>query len=403
LLKRGRWSTLSETSLHIAHLMRSASRDNAGVFVAASGMSRALAQYKGLEQAVFAVRDEYTLADRVQWGDIPVHAFPMLGPGAFSFAPGLDRAVRNFKPHIVHQHGLWTYSSLVARRGSRRNGARVIISIHGMLTSWALQHSAQRKKAALWLYEQDNLNAADCIHALTLAEVEEIRAIGVTAPVCLVNNGIDLPELSVADSVNRNEKGKRELLYVGRLHAIKGILELLHGWGLYKERLGAVKGNKWHLKIVGWGEDTYRIKLQAAVAELGLESSVEFAGPKFGDDLLAAYQGADAFILTSHSEAMPMTVLEAWSFGLPVIMTPDCGLSEGFTRGAAIKTSTSPKEIAEVIAEVTQMSQATRHKMGRAGRELVEEHYSWQSAARSIADVYNWLVDSGSKPDCVVT
>ncbi len=364
---------MPEKPLRVAQLMRSASRSYAGVFVAARGLSLALARDPNLRLEVFAVKDAHTETDRPQWESIPVHGFPMLPLAAFSYAPRLAKAVQYFQPHIVHQHGLWTYPSLVARRLAKRSRARVIVSVHGMLTPWALQHGARRKRVALWHYERKNLASADCIHALTPIEVDEVRAMRIQTPICVIPNGVETPATTSHKHDRERAPGSRELLYVGRLHAKKGIQELLQGWALYK---AGAEGEEWRLKIVGWGEDEFRDKLRAAVAELGIGSSVEFAGPKFGDDLLTAYAQADAFVLTSHSEAMPMTVLEAWEFGLPVIMTPDCGLLEGFDWGAAIRTSVAPQDIAGAIAALVRMPQEARHEMGRTGRALAQERHS---------------------------
>lgn len=245
---------------------------------------------------------------------------------------------------------------------------------------------------ALWLYERKNLASADCIHPLTPIEVDEVRAMGIQTPICVIPNGVETPATTSHKHDRERAPGSRKLLYVGRLHAKKGIQELLQGWALYKAGAGGAEGEEWRLKIVGWGEDEFRDKLRAAVAELGIGSSVEFAGPKFGDDLLTAYAQADGFVLTSHSEAMPMTVLEAWESRLPVIMTPDCGLPEGFARGAAIRTSVAPQDIAGAIVALV-----------RAGRDLVEKRYSWQSAARSFPAVYSWLAGHGQKRDCVIS
>lgn len=125
---------MPDSPLRVAQLMRSASRSDAGVFIAASGLSRGLAEYADLNLEVFAVEDEHTAADLPQWNSIPVHTFPIRPPALFSYAPGLAKAVQDFKPHIVHQHGLWTYPSLVARRLAKKSRARVIVSVHGMLT-----------------------------------------------------------------------------------------------------------------------------------------------------------------------------------------------------------------------------------------------------------------------------
>ena len=386
--------------LRVAQLMLSASRKNAGVFVAASGLSRALDQRPDLSLEVFAGRDEYTEDDRTQWRDIPVHTFPMQPPVSFGFALGMAKAVRDFNPHILHQHGVWAYPSLITRKLSKKKRTRVLISVHGMLTPWALRHQAWKKRLALRLYEKRNLADADCIHALTVAEVDEMRNLGFRAPICLIPNGVEV--VKTIRGRKKDTTGSRILLYVGRLHPIKGIEELLHGWAIYIKGVDGGGTQKWHLRIVGWGEDEFQNRVNVLVTELGVGESVEFVGAKFGDDLLAEYSGADAFVLTSHSEAMPMTILEAWANGLPVIMTPECGLPEGYDEGAAIKTSVAKQDIAAAISAVVLMSAKERHNMGRAGLKLVEERYSWQSVARSFTAVYDWLAGQGPKPDCVI-
>ena len=58
--------------------------------------------------------------------------------------------------------------------------------------------------------------------------------------------------------------------------------------------------------------------------------SVVFLGPQFGEAKAACYRNCDAFILPSFSEGLPMVILEAWAYGKPVLMTPQCNLPGGF-------------------------------------------------------------------------
>ena len=225
--------------------------------------------------------------------------------------------------------------------------------------------------------------------------------LGFVGPVCVIPNGVDLATIKPARVQAHSCPHRNELLFLGRLHSKKGVLELLRGWELFCAK-SSKSGDVWHLNIVGWGEQAYCKQLELTVAELGVSDSVYFAGPKFGDELWAAYAQADAFILPSHDEGMPMAVLEAWASGLPVIMTPQCGLSEGFASGAAIETSTHPEDIAEAIATIARMSSAARRKMGRAGLDIVKERYSWTNIAATFRLVYMWIAGCGPIPDCVV-
>lgn len=393
----------SETIIRVAQLMRSASRDNAGVFASAAGLSNALAEIRRFDLQVFAVEDSHTQVDLPAWREIKVNSYRMLPPRAFSFAPELIKGVMSFHPQILHQHGLWSYPSLVTQRIVRRGEPRVVVSIHGMLSDWALRHRGFRKQAALWLYERANLIHADCLHALTEQEVEAIRRLNINTPVCVISNGVDLADCSGPGVRSKTGGDRFELLYVGRLHPVKGVEELLRGWSLFISRAGHGGHDHWRLRIIGEGEEAYASSLVELAKRMGVADSVKFAGPKYGKDLNAAYAQADAFILVSHSEAMPMSVLEAWAAGLPVIMTRACGFTEGFQKGAALKCSSNPDNIAKAISEMVNMDESRRRQMGRLGSHLIELRYNWRCAAQSTAAVYQWLLGLGPKPECVIS
>jgi poly(glycerol-phosphate) alpha-glucosyltransferase len=134
--------------------------------------------------------------------------------------------------------------------------------------------------------------------------------------------------------------------------------------------------------------------------ELGLDAAVQFTGPVFGSEKARLLHAADAFILASHSEGLPMAVLEAWSHGCPVLMTGACNLLEGFSAGAAIEITTDPAMMAPVIA--ASLADPNLPRLGVAGRRLVTERFSWDRVGRDFADVYSWLAGHGPRPDCVV-
>ena len=103
------------------------------------------------------------------------------------------------------------------------------------------------------------------------------------------------------------------------------------------------------------------------VRQQGLER-VHFLGPQFGGEKLATYAAADAFVLPSVSEGIPMAVLEAWSHGLPVVMTKECNLVEGFSAGAALEIGTGSPEIHVGLDLLFRMSVEQRQTMGKHGR-----------------------------------
>jgi glycosyltransferase involved in cell wall biosynthesis len=114
-----------------------------------------------------------------------------------------------------------------------------------------------------------------------------------------------------------------------------------------------------------------------------------------------AFRNAAGFILPSYSEGLPMTVLEAWSRGLPVLMTAECNLAEGFTAGAALPIKTEPHAMANSLVEFLAMSDGERRAMGAAGRRLVENRFSWARVATEMHAVYKWVLGSGPRPSFV--
>ena len=98
-----------------------------------------------------------------------------------------------------------------------------------------------------------------------------------------------------------------------------------------------------------------------------------------------------------------MAVLEAWAYELPVIMTPQCNLPDGFEAGAALRAESEPESIAEALAELFTMSEQERSAMGRQGRNLAERNYSWNRIGREMVAVYEWVQGQGPKPGGVIS
>lgn len=128
---------------------------------------------------------------------------------------------------------------------------------------------------------------------------------------------------------------------------------------------------------------------------------VEFVGPVFGDRKDELYRSSSAFILPSHREGLPMSVLEAWSYGLPVLMSTECHLDIGFRVGAAVRVEPDVGSIELSLRDLFSRTHAELQSMGEKGRRLSASEFSWESVADEFAGVYEWLL-GGVKPDYVV-
>lgn len=368
--------------MRVAQLSRSASRLNGGIFYANADLFRALVPFRGdaLEMAVFGGRDEFTEKDSTHLAPWPCHTKQIFGPSGYAFCPGLNASLRAFAGDLLHLHGLWAYATWQAGKfGTQRNKA-VLVSPHGMMNAWALKHSSLKKRLIASLYERRVLLRATAFHALTQAEAAEIREFGYTGPIAVIPNGVAIPDQHL---VQWPSGGPRKLLYLGRLHPKKGLRELIRAW----KRSAASRGD-WELCIAGWDEIGFGAALRQEAEGC---TSIRFLGPLWGDAKQQAIQASQAMILPSHSEGLPMTVLEAWSYGRPALITKACNLPEGFAAGAAMEIKHDDHGIAAALDKLADMDEAKLVAMGEKGRLLVERNFSQTSVAGAMFSLYQSL------------
>jgi glycosyltransferase involved in cell wall biosynthesis len=228
-----------------------------------------------------------------------------------------------------------------------------------------------------------------------------VRAFGAKAPIAVIPNGVQLPEAGGDHKLRLSwlpDDGRRTLLYVGRLHPKKGLMETLDGWSIVTDRCPELAA-RWRLVIAGWDDGNHAESLVTHARSLGL-SDVMFPGPVFGEEKDSLYAHADAFILASYSEGSPMAVLEAWAHNLPVFMTRGCNLPEGFAEGAAIEITTDPQDIAKTLFSYLGTSDLA--EIGKRGHALVQKRFSWPTIAKDLQAVYAWLAGRGQRPECVM-
>jgi len=390
--------------MNIGVLTASISRRAGGLFEAVRFLARNV-RHAGCGVKVFSTVDDFSDEDSGQWSDFDLHVLPRSGPKSFGYAPGLSRNLDRNNLELIHTHGLWMYPSVAALRWSKRWGMPLIISPHGMLDSWALRNSPWKKRLAGMLFEQAHLRRAACLHALCRAEYEAIRTYGLPNPVAIIPNGVDMPDLNhillppqwaVDFPVD-----SRVLLFLGRIHPKKGLENLLYGWDKAR-RLSSNSTLSWQLVLAGWDQGEYQAQLEGLAEQLDMRENVHFIGPQFDKMKEETFAYADAFILPSFSEGLPMAVLEAWSYRLPVLMTPQCNLPEGFESQTAIKIECTPESIAAALIGLFDMPEEERLAMGNRGRALVEKKFSWPTVAAQMCSVYEWVVNGGLHPQCVV-
>lgn len=370
-----------------------------GVFFVIRDVANRL-QRRGVAQLLFGLRDAAFAADRAQWRVEDIQVFDGTGPSTYRVSPALLRALRGARLDVLHLHGIWNFTSLAAFLWRRATGRPLLISPHGMLDPGALLFSPMKKRVAAALYEAANLRGASAIHALNEAEAEAVRAFGIAGPIAIIPNGVDLPSAADLAARDWSEGGARTLLFLGRIHPKKGVQELIAAWRILVDREPAL-ATRWRLVIAGWDDGGLLDQARQQVSALGLDAQIALPGALFGAAKAAAFAQAHAFILPSRSEGLPVSVLEAWAYGLPVLMTAACNLPAGFAADAALCIETEPAALADALAGVLATDSARLRAIGANGRVLVERDFTWERAVDAYAALYRWLAEGGDAPPCV--
>lgn len=382
----------------------SVSRNAGGLLPVLIAHAQRLQKDHGCNVEVLGLHDAHTDADHAQWQPLIPKTFPVTGPRAFGYAPALVSALRDGSFDLVHTQGIWMYPSVAANAWHRRTGKPYIISPHGMLDPWALANARWKKQLAAVLYERKHLRHAACLHALCPSEAQSIRGYGLTNPIAVIPNGTELPATDFRNAPPADVPGlpanRRVLLFLGRLHPKKGLPALLRAWSVLA-RNKTPDFDNWSLAIAGWDQGGHRAELETIVKEEGLGNAVHLLGSRFGAEKEALLRRADAFVLPSQSEGLPMAVLEAWAYRLPVLMTEACNLPEGFTAGAAARIDLEPAAMAAALGAFLSQPDDARKAMGAKGRALVEERFTWEKACESLYAVYRWILGGGAPPPCV--
>jgi glycosyltransferase involved in cell wall biosynthesis len=303
---------------------------------------------------------------------------------------------------LVHSHGLWSGANIASSIIARKQNIGHLITIHGMLKPRALCQSRWKKKLAGWICQNKSLHDAVCLHATALQEYESIRIYGLTNPVAIIPIGIEVQDYSC--DLDRSQidmrwpevQGKHILLFLSRIHPIKGLLNLIKAWSRLKKI-----HRDWHLIIAGPDEDNHLVQVQMLINKTGVLNSVTFTGPVYGDLKKNLYAACDVFVLPTFSENFGIVIPEALASGKPVITTKGTPWQElqTYRCGWWIDIGIEPLEAA--MKEALNLSDKQRQEMGLRGRKLIEKNYSWPQIAVEMVDVYKWILGQGNKPDCV--
>ena len=324
---------------------------------------------------------------REQGHDPRVYAVLTLGPlgermraEGFAVQPNVGRhlpeATRNFyrifkesRPDVVHLHN--PTPAIYAAPAARMAGVPSVVSTRHSLVAPPRRVVAELKYAVA-------AACCDWIAGICDAAVKNLRSIhSIPArKIVRVYNGAE-PLRRVAKE-DWPAKNGFTLLYAGRLAPVKNHALLLNAFH-------AALGSMPELRLWMVGDGSERVALENLAGQLGIAAQVTFWGQQL--DVAPFFSAADAFIMSSHSEGLPMSLLQAFSLGLPAIVTDVGGIAEVVRLAQAGFTVTDAAGMAAAILRLAGDA-AEQEQLSKNAEAAFHERFTLPAMAAAYMDLY---------------
>ena len=420
--------------MKILHIVPGLDPKSGGPTRSITGLCRGLA-LRHVDTHLYVVSPEHEL-----WNPSGVSLHKGQGARWPFFRKELVSVILQERPSIMHLHGLWMALNHEGVRLATRHDIPIMVSTRGMLDPWALDQKPFKKRLAMGLYQRRDLARVACFHATADQEARNIRAQNVAQPVCVIPNGVDLPQTLPKRRCRAD--GRKTALFLSRLHPGKGLMDLVPAWS-------ASAPSGWVMRVVGPDVCGHKAEVVSEVDRRGLQNAFEFIGELDDSEKWQEYVNADLFVHPSHSENFGISIAEALAAGLPVITTKGTPWQEldgsschsslihecvsslvgtdqkseiGSQKSEVLCTNVrknlrtnelacteragwwidiGAEPLAEALREAMGLSDEERRAMGENGRKLVEAKYTWPAIAEQMKAAYEWVLNGGPLPPCV--
>ena len=286
---------------------------------------------------------------------------------------------------VIHLQGYSHSLNVLVHHYTKKYRIRYVLQAHGALPR--IIEKQRLKKLYDWVWGYKILRDASKVIALTNTEVEQYKMMGVDeGKIEIVPNGIDLsgyenlPERGEFRKKYLIREDEKIILYLGRIHKIKGIDLLVKAFADLIKELDNVR------LVIAGPDDGFLSTLKGQIEDLKIGDRILFTGPLYERDKLEAYVDADVYVLPSVYEIFGITVLEACACGTPVIVTDRCGIAD-FVDKVGYVVEYDVVQLRAAIFKILS-DEGLKRRFGEEGEKLVRNEFDWSAIIKRIEKVY---------------
>ncbi|ADN02508.1 glycosyltransferase family 4 protein [Spirochaeta thermophila] len=289
----------------------------------------------------------------------------------------IRKVLKDLRPDLVSTHT--SKAGVLGRLAARSLGIPVVFTAHG----WAFTEGVPA--ASRWIYRLLERIVAPCARKIiTVSEFDREIAlkgkVGRSSQLIAIHNG--MPDVSVEHHAKPELQPPR-MVMLARFEPQKDHKTLFLA-------LSKLRHMEWHMECVGDGpllEETKKLAYR-----LGLEERISFPG--FRGDIEAVLAQSQIYVLISHWEGLPRSILEAMRAGLPVVASRVGGVEEAVEDG--VTGYVVDRRDVDALAQRLERLIADprlRASMGRAGRARYETHFTFERMLKETLELYQQVLE----------
>jgi glycosyltransferase involved in cell wall biosynthesis len=289
--------------------------------------------------------------------------------------------IKKYNPDIVIFHGLYFWDYIRAYKILEKNNIPYLITPHACLTKKGQRRKIIKKKLGNFLFFKDMIKKSQGL--IFLNEEERNLSIYNYFNNYIIPNGLEKQKKEFV------KKGKLEIFFLGRINIYhKGLDMILKG-------LKSVKNDLKRLNIILniYGKGSDEEKLSQMIENLDLRNYVFLKGPIYDQAKINLLTRGNIMVMTSRYEGLPMSLLEAFSYGVSVFITPETNLSEKVEKyNSGFVTELSPKKIGKNFISFIEDYKKNIDYYTKNSLELFNNNYEIKKVTELSISVYTEVI-----------